>query len=100
MAEDSGDDMDDLSGCIGVGLKHLTSIQKKAVKEKVQCIDSEIPICVAVMPRTSVTGSFNLVSSIVYSIIISFDTNILLSFYAYSASDTFHLTFLSSFPHR
>nr|XP_051179435.1 putative B3 domain-containing protein Os08g0325100 [Lolium perenne] len=63
MAEDSGDDMDDLSGCIGVGLKHLTSIQKKAVKEKVQCIDSEIPICVAVMPRTSVTGSFNLTMS-------------------------------------
>ncbi|KAM0884041.1 hypothetical protein ACQ4PT_031272 [Festuca glaucescens] len=63
MAEDSGDDMDALSGCIGVGLKHLTSIQKKAVKEKVQRIDSEIPICVAVMPRTSVTGSFNLTMS-------------------------------------
>uniref|UniRef100_A0ACD6A6Z2 Uncharacterized protein n=1 Tax=Avena sativa TaxID=4498 RepID=A0ACD6A6Z2_AVESA len=50
--------IDALSGCMGVGLKHLTPIQKKAVKRKLQLIDSEIPICVVVMHNSNVTGRF------------------------------------------
>ena len=69
MSEDIDHATDALSGCMGVGLNHLTSIQKMALKQKVQLIDSEIPICVLVMHKTSVTGIFSLVSCIVYSII-------------------------------
>uniref|UniRef100_A0ACD5X269 Uncharacterized protein n=1 Tax=Avena sativa TaxID=4498 RepID=A0ACD5X269_AVESA len=60
MSEDIDHDTDALSGCMGVGLKHLTPIQKKAVKRKLQLIDSEIPICVVVMRNTNVTGRFSL----------------------------------------
>jgi len=58
MSEDIDHDTDALSGCMGVGLKHLTSIQKKAVKRKLQLIDSEIPICVVVMCNINVIGRF------------------------------------------
>lgn len=57
MSEDIDHDII-LPGCMGLRLKHLTSIQKKAVKQKVQLIDSEIPICVVVMHDTNVTGRF------------------------------------------
>ncbi|CAM0875861.1 unnamed protein product [Alopecurus aequalis] len=60
VSEDSDNDTDALTGCLGVRLKHLTSNQKTAVKQKIQLIDCEIPICVVVMQKASVTGRFTL----------------------------------------
>ncbi|XP_044367423.1 B3 domain-containing protein Os03g0619800-like [Triticum aestivum] len=52
MSEDSVT----LTGCIGVHLRRIPLIQKKVVKQKVDLIGSEIPICVFVMQKTNVTG--------------------------------------------
>lgn len=43
---------------------HLTEDQKKDVKVKVQSINSAIPICVALMRKFHVSGSFDPVSLI------------------------------------
>ncbi|KAF7043896.1 hypothetical protein CFC21_053198 [Triticum aestivum] len=56
MSEDSVT----LTGCIGVHLRRIPLIQKKVVKQKVDLIGSEIPICVLVMQKTNVTGRFAL----------------------------------------
>ncbi|XBH83339.1 hypothetical protein VPH35_071782 [Triticum aestivum] len=49
-----------LSDCILARFTRLTTDQKKAVKEKVQFIDSETPIFVAMMQQTNVTGRYTL----------------------------------------
>ena len=72
MSEDSVT----LTGCIGVHLRRIPLIQKKVVKQKVDLIGSEIPICVFVMQKTNVTGRCALVRSI-FSYIFSFEANIL-----------------------
>ena len=72
MSEDSVT----LTGCIDVHLRRIPLIQKKVVKQKVDLIGSEIPICVLVMQKTNVKGRCALVRYI-FSYIFSFEANIL-----------------------
>ena len=65
-SEDSGHEIDASPKYITARFTRLTQVEEKAVKQKVQSIDSEIPVFVVVMQKTNVTGRFTLVSSIFY----------------------------------
>jgi hypothetical protein len=69
-SEDIGHEIDPLPQYITARFTRLTQVQEKAVKQKVQYIDSEFPIFVVVMQKTNVTGRFTLVSSIFYSLML------------------------------
>lgn len=59
-SEDIGHEIDPLPQYITARFTRLTQVQEKAVKQKVQYIDSEFPIFVVVMQKTNVTGRFTL----------------------------------------
>ncbi|XP_044361714.1 B3 domain-containing protein_Os12g40080-like [Triticum aestivum] len=59
-SEDTDHEEGALPDCILARFTRLTTDQKKAVKEKVQFIDSETPIFVAMMQQTNVTGRYTL----------------------------------------
>ncbi|CAM0875859.1 unnamed protein product [Alopecurus aequalis] len=59
-SEDTGHKIDASPEYITARYTCLTKVQEKAVKQKVQYIDSEIPVFVVVMQKTNVTGRFTL----------------------------------------
>uniref|UniRef100_A0ACD5X4V1 Uncharacterized protein n=1 Tax=Avena sativa TaxID=4498 RepID=A0ACD5X4V1_AVESA len=62
-SEDIGHEIDALPEYITARFTRLTQVQEKAVKQKVQHIDSEIPVFVVVMQKNNVTGRFTLTIS-------------------------------------
>jgi hypothetical protein len=69
-SEDICHGIDALPDYITARFTRLTRVQEKAVKQKVQHIDSESPIFVVEMQKTNVSGRFTVVSSLFYSLML------------------------------
>uniref|UniRef100_A0ACD6A5G2 Uncharacterized protein n=1 Tax=Avena sativa TaxID=4498 RepID=A0ACD6A5G2_AVESA len=59
-SEDIGHEIDTFPGYVTARFTRLTQVQEEAVKQKVQRIHSGIPVYVAVMQKTNVTGRFTI----------------------------------------